>query len=128
MPPSPYEGSSGIRFRTAHSCACVREQFRVATSADTRRLDDFCARTFKKAWGFGSPEPFQRAGKRAEWAFMNDQDPDNRIEAKRDGALARLRPAHGRLLRRGRGPVQRADGPARVSPDARPVRPRVRAR
>src|SRR5712692_2809226 len=90
----------------------------------TRLFDDFCARTFKKTWGFGSPEPFQRAGKRAEWAFMNDQDPDNRIEAKRDGALARLRPAHGRLLRRGRGSVQRADGPARVSPDARPVRPR----
>src|SRR3989475_12928056 len=82
MPPSPYEGSSGIKFRTAHSSAYVREQFRVATSADTRRFDDFCARTFKKTWGFGSPEPFRRAEKRAEWAFMNDQDPDNRIEAR----------------------------------------------
>src|SRR2546427_8730075 len=28
--------------------------------------------------------------KRAEWAFMNDRDPDNRIEARRDGALAPL--------------------------------------
>src|SRR5947209_13578208 len=65
--------------------------------------------------------------KRAEWAFMNDRDPDNRIEARRDGALARLRPAHGRVLRPGRGPVQRADSPARVSSHARPVRARGRA-
>src|SRR3989442_1825613 len=62
--------------------------------------------------------------KRAEWAFMNDQDPDSRIEARRDGALACLRPAHGPVLRRGRGPVQRADSPARVSSHARPVRSR----
>src|SRR3989442_2196967 len=58
--------------------------------------------------------------KRAEWAFMNETDPDQRSEA-RDGALARLRPAHGRLLRRGRGPVQRADSPARVSPTRAPL-------
>src|SRR2546428_8438813 len=68
------------------------------------------------------PDPFD-VRECAEWAFMNETDPDQRSEA-RDGALARLRPAHGRLLRRGRGPVQRADSPARFSSNARPVRGR----
>src|SRR3989449_9358815 len=121
MPPSPYEGSSGIKFRTAHSSAYVREQFRVATSADTRRFDDFCARTFKQTWGFGSPEPFRRAEKPAEWAFMNDQDPDNRIEASRDEAPTRLSPAHGRLLRRGGGACHTDDAPAVTSPSPHPI-------
>src|SRR5207245_7152789 len=65
--------------------------------------------------------------KRAEWAFMNDRDPDNRIEARRDGALARLRPAHGRVLPPGRGPVQRPDSPAPGSSRAPPIRGRWRA-
>src|SRR2546422_11546347 len=124
MPASPYEGISIIKSGTVKSSSNVLRQTSVKKREETRRFDDFCARTFKKTWGLGSSEPFRRAEKRAERAFMNDQDPDNRIEARRDGALARLRPAHGRLLRRGRGPVQRADGPAWVSPDARPVRPR----
>src|SRR2546426_3031068 len=124
MPPSPYEDIFTLKPGTEKSSSDVLRQTKAKKREETRRFDDFCARTFKKTWGLGSSEPFRRAEKRAEWAFMNDQDPGNRIEARRDGALARLRPAHGRLLRRGRGPVQRADGPARVSPDARPVRPR----
>src|SRR2546422_4111458 len=51
-----------------------------------------------------------------------EEEPGSQRSEARDGALARLRPAHGRLLRRGRGPVQRADSPARVSSHARPVR------
>jgi len=43
---------------------------------------------------------------------MNEEEPGDRTGTWRDGALARLRPPHGRVLRRGRGPVQRADGPA----------------
>jgi len=49
-----------------------------------------------------------------------DEDPGDRRTVRRDGALARLRLAHGRVLRRERGPVERADGPAGSRPDARP--------
>src|SRR2546427_64870 len=107
MPPSPYEDIFTLKSGPAKSSSDVLRQTKAKKREETRRFDDFCARTFKKTWGFGSLEPFRRAEKRAEWAFMNDQDPDNRIKARRDGALAPLRPARGR-----RRDSRRFSGPA----------------
>src|SRR5437867_13449225 len=101
---------------------CPRERSSIL---DIGRIADstiFLQEAFCKTSNFGWQNP-SYVRQRAEWAFMNETDPEQRSEA-RDGALARLRPAHCRLLRRGRGPVQRADSPARVSSHAPPLRPR----
>src|SRR6267143_4504658 len=82
-------------------------QFSTSSVSPIRRFS--CRNPFVKPRTSALSNP-SYVRQRAEWAFMNETDPDQRSEA-RDGALARLRPAYGRLLRRGRGPVQRADSP-----------------